>query len=272
MARNFERRVLQCGFLEHFRAPERRKEFFKEYKEIEMLYEIISPDKFLRPFIENYTTLSAIYDVVRNAYTRQVMVVRAFQRKTSELVQKHIHTYEIEEPSAPVLINEDTVDYIANKDRGDATKVINLVKGIQKIADDHSDDPYLVAMAERAQAVQESFEHRQSTTAETLAELQLELERNELRKKEQAERGFDDLSYFFFSSLSDAGLADPQAATEKIRKAFSEFSNWQQSEKSARELRRKITFAIIADGKDIEDAPGIVDGIMKILEKSKPSS
>lgn len=260
------------NLIEHFRAPERRKEFFKEYKEIEMLYEIISPDKFLRPFIENYTTLSAIYDVVRKAYTRQVMVDRAFQRKTSELVQKHIHTYEIEEPSAPVLINEDTVDYIANKDRGDATKVINLVKGIQKIAEDNSDDPYLVAMAERAQAVQESFEHRQSTTAETLAELQLELERNDLRKKEQAERGFDDLSYFFFRSLSDAGLADPQAATEKIRKAFSEFSNWQQSEKSARELRRKITFAIIADGKDIEDAPGIVDGMMKILEKSKPSS
>ena len=40
------------GLIEYFRDPERRKAFFKEYKEIEMLYEIISPDAFLRPFIE----------------------------------------------------------------------------------------------------------------------------------------------------------------------------------------------------------------------------
>lgn len=40
------------------------KAFFKEYKEIEMPYEIISPDAFLRPYIENYSTLLAIYHVV----------------------------------------------------------------------------------------------------------------------------------------------------------------------------------------------------------------
>jgi type I restriction enzyme, R subunit len=31
-----------------------------------MLYEIISPDAFLRPFIEDYSTLSSIYAVVTN--------------------------------------------------------------------------------------------------------------------------------------------------------------------------------------------------------------
>jgi type I restriction enzyme R subunit len=39
------------NLIEHFRDADRRKEFFKEYKEIEMLYEIISPDAFLRPYI-----------------------------------------------------------------------------------------------------------------------------------------------------------------------------------------------------------------------------
>ena len=55
--------------IEHFRAPERRKEFFREYKEIEMLYEIISPDAFLRPFMATYGTLTAIFQIVRKAYT-----------------------------------------------------------------------------------------------------------------------------------------------------------------------------------------------------------
>ena len=43
-----------------------------------MLYEIISPDAFLRPYIDDYGTLSAIYDVVRKAYAKRVQVDRAF--------------------------------------------------------------------------------------------------------------------------------------------------------------------------------------------------
>jgi type I restriction enzyme R subunit len=55
--RNFNDKDVD-NLIEHFRDKERRKEFFKEYKELEMLYEIISPDAFLRPFIEDYATLS----------------------------------------------------------------------------------------------------------------------------------------------------------------------------------------------------------------------
>ena len=39
----------------------------------------------------------------------------------------------------------------------DGTKVINLIKSIEKLAEENSDDPYLIAMAERARAVQERF-------------------------------------------------------------------------------------------------------------------
>jgi type I restriction enzyme R subunit len=65
------------NLIEHFRDPDRRKEFFKEYKENEMLYEIISPDAFLRPFIDSYATLSSIFAVVRNAYAKTVYVDRS---------------------------------------------------------------------------------------------------------------------------------------------------------------------------------------------------
>src|ERR1039457_1802632 len=63
--------------IEHFRDQERRKQLFREYKEIEMLYEIMSPDAFLRPYIDDYATLSAIYAVVRNAYATKVYVDKA---------------------------------------------------------------------------------------------------------------------------------------------------------------------------------------------------
>jgi type I restriction enzyme R subunit len=69
--RNFHDKDVDT-LIEHFRDPERRKAFFKEYKEIEMLYEIISPDAFLRPFIDPYTTLSAILSML---FTRLITLV-----------------------------------------------------------------------------------------------------------------------------------------------------------------------------------------------------
>ena len=151
----FGRNACAGTLIEHFRDPERRKEFFKEYKEIEMLYEIISPDAFLRPFIDDYGTLSAIYQVVRKAYTRTVMVDREFQAKTNHLVQQQVGSYGVGGLGEIVAIDGNTIELIKNKRGGDGTKVINLIKSIEKLAEEGSDDPYLIAMAERARAVQE---------------------------------------------------------------------------------------------------------------------
>jgi type I restriction enzyme, R subunit len=255
--------------IEHFRDPERRKEFFKEYKEIEMLYEIISPDAFLRPFIDDYGTLSAIFDVVRKAYTRRVMVDRDFQKKTSELVRTHIDSGHIQPVSYTLEINENTVEYIVRKSAGDATKVINLIKSIEKTAEDASDDPYLIAMAERARAVQERFEARQQTTSEALEELLKEVQSNEARKIEQAGKNFDGLTYFVYRTLLDAGIDDAEAASRNIKGAFVEFPNWKSSDKALRDLRKKVTFAIFAEMDDLDRVTRLVDELFTLLERAE---
>lgn len=265
--RNFDDHDVDT-LIEHFRDPERRKEFFKEFKEMEMLYEIISPDAFLRPFIDNYGTLSAIYGVVRNAYTKRVYVDRDFQRKTNELVQEYIGTDYIKPVTEVLEINEDTVKYISENKGGDGAKVINLVKSIEKQAEDSSDDPYLVAMAERAQAVQESFEDRQRTTAEALQDLLNEIEANTKRHKVQAEKGFDGLTYFVYRSLLDADIENAEDVSRKIREAFSEFPNWTSSENSLRNLRQKVTFAIYAEIDGLDRVTALVDELFTLLEKA----
>ena len=55
--RNFNDKDVDT-LIEHFRSPERRKEFFKKYKEIEMLYEIISPD----------ASMATVYEGLRHAF------------------------------------------------------------------------------------------------------------------------------------------------------------------------------------------------------------
>jgi len=265
--RNFDDKDVDT-LIEHFRDPERRKAFFTEYKEIEMLYEIISPDAFLRPFLADYATLSAIYDVVRKAYTKRVFVDRDFQRKTNELVRQHVSAGHLAGLSEAIEINENTVRYLASKDGGDGSKVINLVKSIAKAAEEHSDDPFLIAMAQRAQAVQESFESRQTTTADALAELIAEIGKNEARKAEQAQKGFDGLTYFVFRTLLDAGIDDSEEVSRRIKTAFVEHPNWKQSEGAMRELRKKVTFAIIAKADDVDQVAVLVDQLFSLLDRA----
>jgi len=266
--RNFNDKDVDT-LIEHFRDPERRKAFFKEYMEIEMLYEIISPDAFLRPFIEDYTTLSAIYDVVRKAYTKRVMVDRDFQRKTNALVQENVSGYTTGSPLDLVKIDGDTLELIKKKRGGDGTKVINLVKSIEKTAEENSDDPFLIAMAERAKAVQESFEHRQTATADALADLLNEVERNEARKKEQAEKGFDGLTFFVYRTLLDAKISNAEEVSRKIKAAFVEFPGWRRSESALRELRKKVTFAICAEIDDLDAVAHLVEDLFTLLAKAE---
>jgi type I restriction enzyme R subunit len=257
------------NLIEHFRDKERRKEFFKEYKEIEMLYEIISPDAFMRPFIDDYATLSSIYAVVRNAYTKTVYVDRAFQKKTNELVQRHVGTDKLEQITSFVKIDSETIELIKLQQGGDGTKIINLVKSIEKTAEEQSEDPFLIALSERAKAVQESFEDRQTETADALQELFKEIERNEQRKKQQAEKGFDGLTFFVYRTLLDAGVNEAEAVSKKIKAAFVENSNWRRSERELRELRKQITFAIFAQEDDLEKVAEMVDGLLNLLQKAQ---
>ncbi len=257
------------NLIEHFRDKERRKEFFKEYKEIEMLYEIISPDAFLRPFIEPYATLSSIYAVVRNAYAKTVYVDRAFQKKTNELVQRHVGAdFATEPPADYVFIDKSTIETIKQRDEGKATKVINLVKAIAKEAAENSDDPFLIALAERALAVQENFEDRQATTEEALAELLKEIERNQQRKAEQAAKGLDALSYFVLCKIAEEGISNPEAVSKKVAAAFMQYPNWRSSEAEMREVRKLATFAIFAHEDAMEKVTATVEALFTLLQKS----
>ena len=256
------------ALIEHFRDPERRKVFFKEYKEIEMLYEIISPDAFLRPFIDDYRTLSEIYATVRKIYTRYVIVDKEFQRKTNELVRENIRIYEVTPPIESLKIDAATVEVIKAKKGGESIKVINLVKSIEKIAEENSDDPFLLAMAERARAVQQQFERRQNTASEVLEELLQEIGKNEERKKEQQAKGFDGFTFFVYRTLLDAGVGEAENVSSKIKAAFAEYPDWKKSEAALRDLRQKVTFAIFAEFDDPDKVTTIVDDLFTLLDKA----
>jgi type I restriction enzyme R subunit len=174
----------------------------------------------------------------------------------------------IDQPIQTVAINSDTIAAIKMLQSGGPAKVINLVKSIEKAAQEASDDPFLMAMADRARLVQQSFEQRQTTTTDALNVLLAELRANESRKQEQAEKGFDGLTYFVYRTLLDAGIANPEAVSATIKAAFVAIPHWRTSEKALRELRQKVTFALVAECDTLEQVAPVVDELFTLLDKA----
>jgi len=68
--------------LEYFRDKTRRDEFYKFFKELSNMYEILSPDAFLRPYLESYMTLAVLYRSVLNNYDSSAIIGSELARKT----------------------------------------------------------------------------------------------------------------------------------------------------------------------------------------------
>ena len=129
----------------------------------------------------------------RKAYARKIYVDREFLQKTNELVQSKISSTEIGFKNEFVKINSETINRIKAKNDESPARVINLVMSIEKIAENESEDPFLIGLLERAEQVQSRYEDRQTSTQEAIAELISEIEKENQRKKEQAEKNVRDL-------------------------------------------------------------------------------
>ena len=96
-----------------------------------------------------------------------------------------------------------------------------------------------------------------------------EIKRNEQRKKQQAEKGYDSLRYFVFTTLQEAGVKDADGeCSAKVAKAFVDHPNWRQSEADLRELRKAVTFAVYAEKDDLDEVAAIVEKLLANLLRS----
>ena len=86
--------------IEHFEGKDRREAFFTFFKQVQNLYNILSPDAFLRPFIKDYQALASLYGLIRNAYTDRIYVDKELTAKTKELLHQHTESDTFELPGS----------------------------------------------------------------------------------------------------------------------------------------------------------------------------
>lgn len=158
--------------LEYFMDEERRKKYYEFFKELSDIYEILSPDAFLRPYLEDYETLARIYKILKESYERKVFIDREFTRKTAKLVQEYTKNSRIKSTLEVYEIDENTLKRLEESKASDIEKVFNLIKSIEKTIEMEGEKSlYLIPIGEKAEEIVKLYEEKKKTTEETLKEL-----------------------------------------------------------------------------------------------------
>ena len=253
--------------VEYFRDEERRDELQEFISELENLFEILSPDAFLRPYLDDYQRLMDMAATVRAAFYQGLDVDKSFMRKTAYLVREHTLSSPISGPGKVHDLTSQAINEMVKGDTPDAVKVINLLKTLREVVDrGRVLSPYLISIGERAETIAEAFRNRQTTTEEALSAAE-RLAREAVEAGEaQKDSGLSQEAFAVQWFLRGKGVKDEIA--ESIAKAagaaFEGDPLWRVRAEQEREIRTKLYAALIRSG---VEGDGFVDDILQSLRR-----
>jgi len=251
-----------------FLDPEPRKAFFEAYKELESLYEILSPSLELRDHIESFQRLAQLYATVRNAYSEKGGYVADLAYKTGRLVKEGAQMY-LGDVTKSVTFDVDTLKGLKERPGSDEGKVFNLVRGLQKEIDENADTaPILLTLKDRADRILKDLEQRQTSGLAAMAQIELLTEEKAEALAAQAASGLSPRAFGVYwhlrgdSALGAAGVA-PQDLAQAVEDLLTRFPNAAVNPDEQRRLRAALYRPLL--GLDGEERGRVVDTVLAVL-------
>lgn len=218
-----------------FEPKNYRDDFYSFYKQIQSIYEILSPDAFLRPYIDDFRDLSFLYNCIKKKYSIVVFVDDELANKTKQLVRENTFMVTFTHPEDVYTLDAKTLDLIRQSNQPEEVKVINLSKLINKHIEENKDKKaFLISIGNKAQSIVERYESRLVDTRETLEELE-ELLASTIQAEEAIKESNEPLStQNIYSILKIASNIDDRDFAKMVDKVFYEFPDyeWDQSVKN----------------------------------------
>lgn len=234
-----------------FLEPEARKAFFEAFKEIEALWEILSPSPELRDHIPTYKRLSQLYAAVRNAYADKVDFAADLARKTEKLIQDTAIQEGLGRLTKTVTFDVKTLESLQKEDGPDEGKVFNLVRGLTKEMDENPDAAaVLQPLRDRAERILKDLEDRTTTGLAAMDQLAVLANEKEAALKAARESGLSAKAFGVYWALrNDDGLKnagiDPKAVAAEADKLLARFPNAAVNSEERRRLRAGLYPAVL---------------------------
>ncbi|MBI4005931.1 MAG: HsdR family type I site-specific deoxyribonuclease [Gammaproteobacteria bacterium] len=232
---------LEALLYETFLDKDKRQSFIDLYKDIEGLYEILSPSPELRDFIDDYRRLADLYLMLHNAYGGKTVFHSDVARKTEFLIRETAEIYGPVPTGRAVEFDEAALQALKKRPGPDAEKILNLVRALRATAEEQGQQqPYLIGISERAEAVMEALDERKLTTEKALEQLEALMRERLDTGREREELDMNMAEYTLFRTLHEAEIPDSETLARTIATAFLRYPNHLEHDDERRQLKAEI--------------------------------
>ena len=261
----------QLGHFVHGRLldPEARKVFFETYKDIENLWEILSPSPKLRDHIETFKELAQLYAIVRNAYSEKIGFIADLAYKTQRLVQTNAIQEGLGRLTKSVIFDVKTLEALREEKGSNEGKVFNIVRGLQKEIDENLDvAPILQPLKERADRILKDLQARQTTGLAAMDSLTALAKEKEVAAKAAKESGLSPKAFAVFWILQNEFMLKERSLTaievaREVDSLLIRFPNSAVNPDEQRQFRANIYRPLLSLKN--EDRSRMVDLIMSVI-------
>jgi type I restriction enzyme R subunit len=256
-----------------FISEEERKKFFDDYRDIESLWEILSPSAELRDHIATYKRLSVLYAAVRNAYSDAGGFTADLEHKTKRLIEAGAEQDKLGRFTKAATFDVPTLEELGKEDGPSEEKVYNLLRGLRKeMEDDPAAAVALQSLKEKADRVIEDLEERKVNGLAALDELKAVAEEKDRLREFARRTGLSDRAFGIYSALNGepalSGLeVDIQRIATTIDIAVDQFPHWKQNADERRRLRSGLYKPLLDSNVPTKSCNEIIENVMNVLEK-----
>ncbi len=249
----------------YFADKDLREKFFKFVRQLQSIYEILSPDPDLRPFMENYQAIARLYGTIRAAYNTSPYIDIELTAKTKELVRRNVTIGELEMPGTIHELNAQQLEQLRKNSTTDTVKVLNLSKALLKAVHEQSQrSPFLISIGERAEIVRASFENRQIEAQEALAKLdeianeciEAEVLRQQLK--------VDENTFAIYTVIKQAVDRLDINQAETINAIYSNFPDYWWDARQEIDLRTELYATIYPITSSVEQTIEVTNNLLKL--------
>ena len=220
-----------------------REKFYGFFRKMQNFYELLSPDARLRPFMDGYRELSALYRVIVGEFDGDRLPPHLLDlaKKTRELVMGKVRGRTPQEPEEPVVLDESALEKLKPNEEGSRLRIHNLLRAVIASAKLGADkNPGMRLLGDRAEELRERFESQQAAAGIVLELVRL---RKEIlrEKKEMKNSGLSGSAFLVFHALKARNIQGAHELAEKIAAlTLEDFPHYRENREQEQNLRIEI--------------------------------
>jgi type I restriction enzyme R subunit len=253
--------------LKIFAEEKARQKFLEIYEELKDIYEILSPDDFLRDYLDDQENLARIFRILKEAFGLGFSPDKDFGRKTAQLVRRQTTSTKLPERLNTYNIDEKTLQDLSNTKASEEEKVYNLLISVRDfVLNNLPRAPYLYSIGERAYQIAKMHNDNLLGTKETLIKMKELVTEINSAKQNQNEKGFDTDVFTVYWVLKQKAVKNSERIAILFGKLTNEYPYWKGNSRQERAIKRELIKELLSGRMEPEKSASIVKEIVNTLK------